>query len=52
VYTFDAKGEQPGIPALLQRLGAHGIHFKDLQTRESSLEEIFVNLVRGEGSRT
>jgi ABC-2 type transport system ATP-binding protein len=51
VYTFDAQGEHPRVPELLQRLGAHGIHFKDLQTRESSLEEIFVNLVHGERSR-
>jgi ABC-2 type transport system ATP-binding protein len=51
VYTFDAKGEHPGIPALLQRLNAHGIQFKDLQTRESSLEEIFVSLVHGNGGR-
>jgi ABC-2 type transport system ATP-binding protein len=51
VYTFDAQGEHVGVPELLQRLGEHGIHFKDLQTRESSLEEIFVNLVRGERSR-
>jgi ABC-2 type transport system ATP-binding protein len=52
VYTFDAHGEHPGVPALLQRLSERGIQFKDLQTRESSLEEIFVNLVRGEGSRS
>jgi len=51
VYTFDAQGEHPAVPELLKQLGEHGIHFKDLQTRESSLEEIFVNLVRGEGSR-
>ena len=51
VYTFDAQGEHPGVPALLQQLAARGIHFKDLQTRESSLEEIFVNLVHGEGNR-
>ncbi len=51
VYTFDAQGEHPGVPALLQGLGEHGIQFKDLQTRESSLEDIFVNLVHGEGSR-
>ncbi|HJV76706.1 MAG TPA: ABC transporter ATP-binding protein [Noviherbaspirillum sp.] len=46
VYTFDAQGEGLGIPELLKRLGEHGIHFKDLQTSESSLEEIFVSLVR------
>jgi ABC-2 type transport system ATP-binding protein len=47
VYTFDAQGERMGIPELLARLDAHGIHFKDLQTSESSLEDIFVSLVRG-----
>ena len=45
-YTYDTQGERTGITALLQRLGEAGIRFKDLQTRESSLEEIFVNLVR------
>jgi ABC-2 type transport system ATP-binding protein len=46
VYTFDADGERMGIAELLRRLGEHGIHFKDLQTSQSSLEEIFVSLVR------
>jgi ABC-2 type transport system ATP-binding protein len=46
VYTFDAKGERTGIAGLLRRLGEHGIDFKDLQTTQSSLEDIFVNLVR------
>jgi ABC-2 type transport system ATP-binding protein len=43
-YTFDAHAETD-IPALLRRLGELGIGFKDLNTRQSSLEEIFVNLV-------
>jgi ABC-2 type transport system ATP-binding protein len=47
VYTFDAKGEETGIADLLRRLGERGIDFTDLRTSESSLEEIFVNLVRG-----
>ncbi|HJV50719.1 MAG TPA: ABC transporter ATP-binding protein [Noviherbaspirillum sp.] len=51
VYTFDAQSEHPGVPDLLRRLDEHGIQFKDLQTRESSLEEIFVNLVSGRGGR-
>jgi ABC-2 type transport system ATP-binding protein len=51
VYTFDAQADHPGVPELLRRLGEHGIQFRDLQTRESSLEDIFVNLVRGEGGR-
>jgi ABC-2 type transport system ATP-binding protein len=46
VYTFDAQGEKTGIDVLLRRLVEHDIDFKDLQTSESSLEEIFVDLVR------
>jgi ABC-2 type transport system ATP-binding protein len=45
-YTYDAQGEHSGIPALLQDLEDAGVAFKDLQTRESSLEDIFVSLVR------
>ena len=44
-YTFDAAEERTGIPALLRRLDELGIGFKDLNTRQSSLEEIFVSLV-------
>jgi ABC-2 type transport system ATP-binding protein len=44
-YTFDAAEERTGIPALLRRLGELGIGFTDLQTRQSSLEDIFVDLV-------
>jgi len=47
VYTFDTQGEQTGIATLLRRLSEHGIDFRDLQTSESSLEDIFVSLVRG-----
>ncbi|HET6545360.1 MAG TPA: ABC transporter ATP-binding protein [Rhodanobacteraceae bacterium] len=46
VYTFDAQGDRTGIAGLLRRLGEMGIDFKDLQTSQSSLEEIFVSLVR------
>lgn len=46
VYTYDTMGERTGITALLQDLNTAGIRFRDLQTRQSSLEEIFVNLVR------
>jgi ABC-2 type transport system ATP-binding protein len=46
VYTFDAQGDRTGIAALMRQLSELGIDFKDLQTSESSLEEIFVNLVR------
>ncbi|MFT4047022.1 MAG: ABC transporter ATP-binding protein [Solimonas sp.] len=45
-YTFDAQGEQTGIGALLRQLNGQGIDFRSLQSRESSLEDIFVNLVR------
>jgi ABC-2 type transport system ATP-binding protein len=44
-YTFDAAEERTGIPALLRRLDELGIGFKDLNTRQSSLEDIFVTLV-------
>ena len=46
VYTFDAQSERTGIDVLLHRLSAAGIDFKDLQTSQSSLEDIFVDLVR------
>jgi len=45
LYTFDAQSEHTGIAILLRHLSEHGIDFRDLQSRESSLEEIFVNLV-------
>jgi ABC-2 type transport system ATP-binding protein len=44
-YTFDPQAEHTGIAAVLGRLSAKGIEFTDLQTRESSLEEIFVGLI-------
>ncbi|WP_394539552.1 ABC transporter ATP-binding protein [Lysobacter enzymogenes] len=46
VYTFDAQAEDTGIAALLKRLAELGIEFKDLRTEQSSLEEIFVSLVK------
>ena len=46
VYTYDTRGERTGITALLAAIGEAGIRFKDLRTSQSSLEEIFVNLVR------
>ncbi len=45
-YTFDTQGEGSGIAALLRQLGEQGIDFKDLHSSESSLEDIFVSLVR------
>ena len=50
-YTFDAHAHT-GIPDLLRRLGELGIGFKDLNTKESSLEDIFVGLVHQQGSDT
>jgi len=47
VYTYDANAERTGITALLGALGDAGIKFKDLHTTQSSLEEIFVSLVKG-----
>ena len=47
VFTFDAQAEHTGIAELLRELSRRGIDFKDLQTSQSSLEEIFVSLVRG-----
>ena len=46
VYTFDARAEGGGIAGLLRSLNEQGIDFKDLHSTESSLEEIFVSLVR------
>ncbi len=45
IYTFDTQGDETGIAGLLRKLNEHGIDFKDIQTSESSLEDIFVNLV-------
>jgi ABC-2 type transport system ATP-binding protein len=49
-YTFDAAEDQTGVAPLLRRLEQLGINYRDLNTRESSLEEIFVSLV-GRGAR-
>jgi ABC-2 type transport system ATP-binding protein len=46
LYTFDAQNEDTGIVKLLEKLSDNNIEFKDLNTRESSLEEIFVSLVK------
>ena len=48
VYTFDSQREETGIAELLRRLGEHGIDFKDLHSSQSSLEDIFVSLVRAQ----
>jgi ABC-2 type transport system ATP-binding protein len=46
IYTYDTQGERTGITALLGDLRRAGIRFRDLSTRQSSLEDIFVDLVR------
>jgi ABC-2 type transport system ATP-binding protein len=46
IYTYDTQGERTGIIALLRDLSEAGIVFKDLHTTQSSLEDIFVSLVR------
>jgi ABC-2 type transport system ATP-binding protein len=48
VYTFDTQGGGTGMEALLRTLGEQGIEFTDLQSSESSLEDIFVGLVRAQ----
>jgi ABC-2 type transport system ATP-binding protein len=48
VYSFDTHSEHSGIPELLRRLDDLGIDFRDLESRQSSLEEIFVNLVKSD----
>jgi ABC-2 type transport system ATP-binding protein len=51
LYTFDANAERTGIATLIRRMTDLGIGFKDLATRQSSLEDIFVRLVHeGEGA--
>jgi ABC-2 type transport system ATP-binding protein len=45
VYSFDANAEDGGISRLLRRLGEMGIDFKDLDTSQTSLEDIFVSLI-------
>ena len=49
-YSFDAQREDTGVPALLRRMSELGIGFKDLNTRQSSLEDIFVSLVSERGA--
>jgi len=49
-YSFDVQTAETGIAPLLAQLGKLGIDFKDLRSKESSLEDIFVGLVHGEKS--
>jgi len=46
VYTYDSQESRTGIGTLIRELGELGIGFRDLHTTQSSLEEIFVELVR------
>jgi ABC-2 type transport system ATP-binding protein len=46
IFTYDTQSERTGITTLLSDLRDAGIRFKDLSTTQSSLEDIFVNLVR------
>ncbi len=46
VYIYDTQGERTGITTLLQGLAEAGIRFRDLSTSQSSLEDIFVSLVK------
>ncbi len=46
VYTYDTQAEHSDIPALLRDVNAAGLELKDLHTTQTSLEDIFVDLVR------
>lgn len=48
-YSFDANADDTGVPSLIRRLDRLEIGFKDLNTRQSSLEDIFVSLVHRDG---
>jgi len=51
IYTYDAANNEFGITELLTRLNQANIHFKDLHTNESSLEDIFVSLTSHQDER-
>jgi ABC-2 type transport system ATP-binding protein len=50
VYIYDTHGERTGITRLLADIQAAGLHLRDVETRQSSLEEIFVGLMADEGA--
>ena len=50
IYTYDTNAERTGITTLLNDVAQAGLILRDVQTRQSSLEEIFVNLVSGENA--
>ena len=47
-YTYDTQAERTGITRLLAALSAADIRFRDLETTQSSLEDIFMGLLRGD----
>jgi ABC-2 type transport system ATP-binding protein len=51
IYTYDVNQDHPGISVLIRRLEDLGIGFKDVQTHQSSLEEIFISLVHEPAAR-
>ncbi len=51
-YVFDSNADETGVPSLLRKLSDLGITFKDLNTRQSSLEDIFVGLVHHDRDRS
>jgi ABC-2 type transport system ATP-binding protein len=51
LLSFDANADRTGVPSLLRRMSDLGIAFKDINTRQSSLEDIFVSLVSERGPR-
>lgn len=46
IFSFDGRQDDTGIPSLLQQLTENGIEYRDLNTHTSSLEDIFVDLVK------
>jgi ABC-2 type transport system ATP-binding protein len=48
VYEFDTQADSTGVPSLLRKMSDLGIGFKDLHTQQSSLEDIFVRLVKND----
>ena len=50
LYRFDSHAEASGIPQFIRKLDELGIGYKDLATRQSSLEDIFVSLIHGSGA--
>jgi ABC-2 type transport system ATP-binding protein len=50
IYTYDTRSDRTGITALLNDIQTAGLRLRDVQTRQSSLEDIFVGLVKGESA--